>query len=177
VQAQIQTLGNNIGSLLAFIPGAQPYVAAIGPILDGLKPIIAAAAQQENNKEVTRLLVEGAPKVKDLIAKLQDGAAAMFANLTDAAARHATSAEVRRNPDLAKPDIARMETYRASVSNYVYLLDGLKSALDDAVAAAEQPASPVTLASLAEKSSQLAAQAEAVRRTWSALRSGMPPTP
>jgi hypothetical protein len=59
-----------------------------------------------------------------------------------------------------------------AVSNYVVLLEQYGRLLDALVAVYDQP-HPTTLASLAQRSALLSAQAEAWRRSLAALRSGL----
>jgi hypothetical protein len=107
VQAQVQTLAGNVSTLAAMVPGGQPFAAGIGPLVKQLEPVIAAAAQAQNDKEVRRLLNEGSPTVIALIDALRNGTGAIFLVLTDAAAERSL-VEGDQNPALAKSNIAQI---------------------------------------------------------------------
>jgi hypothetical protein len=171
-EAQLHALSGNITALIGFIPGAQPYLVAFDAALQQLKPLIDAAAQRANDKEVKRLLVEGAPHVYELIDAMKDGAKAMFNGLTDEAAKNAILPASLDNPALAEADIQRIEAYRIGVSNYDVLLDELKSTLESAVQAVQADDPQISVAALASASFRLRTQAEAVRLAWARLRSG-----
>jgi hypothetical protein len=80
-EAELHALSGNITALIGFIPGTQPYLVAFDAALQQLKPLIDAAAQRANDREVKRLLVEGAPHVYELIDAMKLGATAMFNGL------------------------------------------------------------------------------------------------
>ena len=171
-EAQLGQLTGNVGALLAFVPATQPYLAAAGAALTQLQPLLEAAARSHNNAEVRRLLIEGAPQLNELLAALRQGAVEMFNSLADASARAALAPAALDRPELAAADLARIETYRVGVANFIVLLGGVQSAFRDAVKAAAAPPGQVSVAALAETSVRLRVDAEAVRRTWSALRAG-----
>ena len=86
--------------------------------------------------------------------------------------RDAITVEGLDNPQLAQVAIDRVDGYRVAVSNYVVLLGELDRTLDSLISAFESERSSVTLATLAEQSAALTAQADALRRTFAVLRSG-----
>jgi hypothetical protein len=169
LHAELQSLSGEIGQLLVFLPGAGGAGPAIDGALAALKPLIDAAAQQQNDEEVKRLVLEGAPKARELIERLKDATPEMFNTLTAAAARAAVSPAALDNPETAKSDIARIEAYRVTVSNFVVLLDGLETALDKLVQAVEFPDETASLQSLADATANLRIYADAVRRAIAAL--------
>ena len=171
-EAQLTQLSGNVSALLAFVPATQPYLVATGAALAELKPLLDNAAQRNNNDEVRRLLISGAPQVKKLLGALRSGAAEMFNSLAETSARAALSPAALDSAELTRANIARIESYRIGVANFVVLLDELQNALADAVAAAEAPAGQLSVASLTDTSVRLRIEADAVRRAWSALRSG-----
>ena len=72
---------------------------------------------------------------------------------------------------LEAAEAARIEkAYRVAVSNYVVLLDQYGSLLSELVRIYDQSGGALTLASLARRSAQLSAQADAWRRSLAALR-------
>jgi phosphohistidine phosphatase SixA len=172
VHAELNSLSGSISGLISFFPGGAAAVPAIGPALSALQPLIDAAAQAQNDREVRRLVAEGAAPAKELIQALQDASPEVFATLTSRSAEAATSVAARDAPEIAKPDIERIEAYRVTVSNFVMLLEELKNALDEVVIAAQNPGGAASLKSLAEESAKLQAYADAVRKAYAALRSG-----
>jgi len=73
---------------------------------------------------------------------------------------------------VAKEHLHRIAAYRTAVSNYVILLDELERAFEQLVTAFQQPRNAVSLASVAQRTAQLTAHAEAWRRVYSLLRTG-----
>jgi hypothetical protein len=167
LHAQLDSLSGSIAKLLAFVPSGAAAGPALSGALTGLKPLIDAAAQQQNDAEVRRLVLEGYPKVKQLIEALKAATPAMFKTLSAASERAATE-----NPQAAQPHIARIEGYRVTVSNFVVLLNGLESALDKLLLAVQSPDETASLQSLSEETANLRIYAEAVRRAFAALNQG-----
>ncbi len=62
LHGQLQSLSSSIGQLLIFLPGGGAAGPAFSGALAALKPLIDQAAQQSNNEEIRRLVLEGAPK-------------------------------------------------------------------------------------------------------------------
>ena len=59
-KAQIQGLGATVAAGLAMVPGAQASAVLVAPVLSALEPVIEAAAQANNSRELKRLIVEAA---------------------------------------------------------------------------------------------------------------------
>ena len=91
LHGQLQSLSSSISQLLIFLPGGGAAGPAFSGALAALKPLIDQAAQQSNNEEIRRLVLDGAPKIKDLIDGLKEAAPLMFNMLTASAARAAVS--------------------------------------------------------------------------------------
>lgn len=172
LQGQLQGLSTNIGQLLVLVPGA----AVAGPAIDGalraLKPVIDAAARQSNVEEIRAEVLKGAPAARNLIEELKNATPAMFDTLTEAAADKITQPPALGNPEIVQPEIARIEAYRVTVSNFVVLLNGLESALDKLVVAVESPDDAATLQSLTDETANLRIYADAVRNAFAAVRHG-----
>lgn len=171
LHAELQSLSGNIGQLLAVLPGAAGAGPAIGGAVTALKPLIDAAAQQQNDQEIKRLVLEGAPSVREVIEKLREATPAMFDTLTASSARAAVSPAALDNPAIAKTDIARIEAYRVTVSNFVVLLNGLEAALDKLVRAVAAPETS-SLQALTEETANLRIYADAVRKAIAELSRG-----
>ena len=129
------------------------------------------AAQGSNAKELKRLTVRESPKVEKLLGALRTQAGEFFTTLTEAPMARFNLAVDK--PDVEAAEAARIEAYRIAVSNYVVLLDQYGSLLGEMVKVYDHPRGAVTLASLAERSAQLSAQADAWRRSLASLRAGL----
>jgi hypothetical protein len=170
-QAQLQSLAANVGGALelAGATGLGPSAAALA---GALKPVLDVAARHSNAGELRRNVKEVSPQVLALIEQLRATAPELFTTLTEQ-----SLARFRRdgllNAQIAELESRRIETYRVAVSNYVVLLDQYQSLLSGLVQAYGVEGKSVTLAGLAERSAQLSAQADAWRRTFSALRLGL----
>jgi hypothetical protein len=170
-QAQLQSLAANVGGALelAGATGLGPSAAALA---GALKPVLDLAARHSNADELRRNVKEVSPHVVALIEQLRATAPELFTTLTEQ-----SLARFRRdglvNAEIAELESRRIEAYRVAVSNYVVLLDQYQSLLSGLVRAYDVEGKSVTLAGLAERSAQLSAQADAWRRTFSALRLGL----
>lgn len=169
--AQVQALGQNIAALasVASGPGA---AAGLTAVLGALDPIIRDAAQRRNIDEMKRLVLSGAPLLKKLIESLRAAAPEVFNTLIFQSVKGVTSPEALDNKTVAKGNLDRIAAYRAAVSNYVMLLKELEISFDQLVMAFQQPRSAVSLATIAERSGRLSANAEAWRKVYSTLRAG-----
>jgi len=166
---QLQVLAGNLGTALAMVGGGG-VDATLGTALEAFKPLLQIAAQRANSEELKRLVKQESPKVDKLVEALRASARPMFRTLTGQSRRLLTRDGA--DPAQIKAEAARVEGYRVAISNYVMLLDQYGRLLGDLVAAYEQP-HPGSLASLAQRSARLSAQAEAWRRSLAALRSGL----
>src|SRR5690606_24965323 len=130
------------------------------------------ATQAKNVEEMKRLVLEGAPHAKHLIANLRRAAPEVFNTITYQSINAATRPAALTNGTVAKGHLDRITAYRIAVSNYVVLLSGLERTFDHLVAAFQRPRNAVSLADLAQSAAQLTAHAEAWRRVYSLLRTG-----
>ncbi len=169
-RAQLATLTGNLGLALdaAGVAGAGPTLSAL---LQAFSPVLDLAAQGSNAKELKRLTVRESPKVEKLLGALRTQAGEFFTTLTEAPMARFNLAVDK--PDVEAAEAARIEAYRIAVSNYVVLLDQYGSLLGEMVKVYDHPRGAVTLASLAERSAQLSAQADAWRRSLASLRAGL----
>jgi hypothetical protein len=159
---QVDALGQDVGALLALTGGD----IAINAALTALKPLLANVAKQSNAEEARRLILDGAPTVDRLIAALRAAVPASFNTLTSGLRLGAGVAAT------AAASVKDIEARRIAVSQYVVLLDRLQSAWDATVLAVRAPGG-ARLSDLVARSAELRADADAVRRTLAALRSGV----
>jgi hypothetical protein len=171
-QAEVQALSANVGNL-AEIAGATGAGAALKVFTDAIQPVLDLAAKRANAKELSRMVRQVSPQALAVIGKLRETAPELFTMLT------AQSLERFRSPSggltnkaVAEAEANRIAAYRSAVSNYVVLLDQYERLLQQLVGAYDVEGRSITLAGLVEQSAQLSAQADAWRRTYSALRMG-----
>jgi hypothetical protein len=169
-KGQLVTLTGNLGLALsaAGISGAGP---TLNVLLQAFNPVLDLAAQGANAKELKRLAVQESPQVEKLVGELRTQAGEFFTTLTEAPMARFNLAPDK--PDVEAAEAAHIEAYRVAVSNYVVLLDQYGSLLGDLVKVYDQPKGTITLASLADRSAQLSAQADAWRRSLASLRAGL----
>jgi hypothetical protein len=169
-KGQLVALTGNLGLALsaAGVAGAGP---TLNVLLQAFNPVLDLAAKGANANELKRLVVQESPQVEKLVDELQTQAGEFFITLTEASMARFNLALDK--PDVAAAEAARIEAYRVAVSNYVVLLDQYGSLLGDLVNVYDQPTGTVTLGSLAERSAQLSAQADAWRRSLASLRAGL----
>lgn len=171
-QAQLQHLGSGIAGVLSLIPPAAPGAAAIGPLLTSLAPLVEEAARAQNIQEMRDLTVKAAPAFGRLLAALEAAAPEMFEVLTRSAQRRVPK-ETRNNPQLAADVVHQIDGYRSAVSNFVLLLEELKGAHGEIIAAlAQAENAPPSLSMLADRAARLNAQATALRQAFVILRRG-----
>lgn len=178
-QAEIQSLAGNVGGVIE-IAGAAGASAAMQGVVGALKPLLELAAKQSNAKELARNVKQVSPKVVVVIGQLRGAAPELFNTLTERALANLQRAKLQRaklKPDsgaeAVRIEAVRIEAYRTAVSNYVVLLDQYERLLDRLVESYDATGKVVTLSGLVQQSAQLSAQADAWRRTYSALRMGI----
>jgi len=169
-QAEVQSLAANVGSVLDLAGGSGVGTALTG-LSSALQPLLGFAAQHENAKELARNVKTVSPQAIALIAELRNAAPALFRTLTERSLARMNTQGLT-SADIAKVEAARIEAYRAAVSNYVVLLDEYQRLLTHLVDSYDSKGS-ITLSGLTQRSAELSAQADAWRRTYSALRMGL----
>jgi hypothetical protein len=167
-RGELQTLAANVGAALAVV-GVSGAGAALNGALGALQPLLDLAAKDANAVELERLVREEAPKVERLIEALRQSAPELFITLTEQSFAR-LSKEGLTSAEVEKTEAAAIEYYRVAVSSFVVLLDQYQSLLKELVASYDRRRNPVTLASLAERSADLSARAEAWRKTLAAIR-------
>ncbi len=169
-QAEVQGLAGNIGGVLE-IAGAGEFAVALKGFATAVQPLLDLAARHANAKELARNVKQVSPQAIAVIAKLRVSAPELFAMLTEQPLARFRTVGLT-NAEVAAVEAGRIEAYRAAVSNYIVLLDQYERLLGRLVETYDTEGKTLTLAGLVEQSAQLSAQADAWRRTYSALRMG-----
>jgi hypothetical protein len=170
-QAEVQGLSANVGGLLDMArPGAGVLLTGV---TEALKPLLEIAAKNANAKELTRNVKRVAPDAKAVIRQLRLAAPEMFTTLTQQSLSTLTSLKTPPSAEIAKIEDKRISAYRIAVSNYVVLLGRYEELLDQLVDSYDAEGKVITLSGLLQRSTDLSAQADAWRRTYSALRMGL----
>jgi len=171
-QAEVQALVGNVGGALE-IAGAGAAGVTLKVFTESIQPLLDIAARRANAKELARVVKDVSPKAVDVIAKLRETAPVLFTMLTEQPLlRFRDKDGGLKVKAIAEAEKNRIDAYRIAVSNYVVLLDQYEHLLQQLVAAYDTEGKTLTLAGLVEQSAQLSAQADAWRRTYSALRMG-----
>jgi hypothetical protein len=182
--AQLHSLATNLGATAgaAGAVAGVPASAGLAPVLDRLmsaiEPLARRAAERGNIEELERLVVMEAPKVEAVLGALRDGLPVLFDTLVRVPMARLDEAMLIENDrpanaGIAEAEVARIEGYRAAVSNLVLLLGQYDQLLHDLIATYDTPHGSITLAALTERAGRLAAGAEAWRRTLASLRAGI----
>lgn len=169
-RAELGLLAANIAGVAALGPTGNVAQVVVVPALDALKPLIDGAANAQNTAELRRLVVEFAPLIKELNAKLRSGAEPMFHMLL---ARDREIIVVGDGDPVAA--LARIDGYRVALANWLVLLDLIDQATDQLVAAVTAPRNTAVLANLAELSARISTYAEGARRALAVIRAGSQP--
>jgi hypothetical protein len=169
-QAEVQALAGNLGGV-AELAGASGAGVALQGFAGALQPLLDIAAKRANAKELARNVKEVSPKAMEVAEQLRKSAPELFTTLTQGPLKAFTEDGVDK-PHIAVAEKKRIEAYRSAVSNYVVLLDQYQRLLDALVRSYDNEGKSVTLSGLVQQSTQLSAQADAWRRTYSALRMG-----
>lgn len=161
---EVDALGQEISGLLA-LTGAS---VALAPALAAIKPVLANVAKQANAEEARRLIIEGTPRITELIGALRVAAPPMFNILIAGPRRDLDNAT---DSTTAGAVIKAIDLRRTAVSDYVVLLGRLQQAWDATAAAARNPGGS-RLTDLVAQTARLRSDADAVRKTLAALRAG-----
>jgi hypothetical protein len=169
-QAEVQSLAGNVGGVLD-LAGASGVGVALQGFASALQPLLEIAAKRANAKELARSVKEISPKAVAVADQLRIAAPELFTTLTERPLARLRTVGLT-NAEVAAAERARIEGYRSAVSNYVVLLDQYKQLLERLVQSYDTEGRSITLSGLVQKSTELSAQADAWRRTYSALRTG-----
>jgi hypothetical protein len=171
---QLTSLTSNLGGALSgalSMVGAPGIKTALTPLVAAFNPLLKTAATNANATELKRLVSVESPKVLVLVKSLRDQSKEFFNTLTEANMARFNLAYDK--PELAAIEMARIEAYRISMSNYVVLLEQYGDLLDDLAKTYSESRNRASLAALNERSAQLSAQVDAWRRTSAALRTAL----
>ena len=113
------------------------------------------------------MIVGAGGKVGELILALRDATPAM-----DKALISETEKQLELEDHPQSAELARIDAYRTAVADYAVLLGRLNYAWQQLVAAAERPSNQASLASLAQTSASIVADAGTVRQSLAVLRRG-----
>lgn len=150
-RGQIQSIIGKL-SMIAGNPAIGAAAGELSGLLDQLLRVISI-------EEAKRLVVAGAPAIRELVAALRNATPAIFRELTD---------DILATGGTAK----KIDAERIVVANFVVMLDRLDLTFAQLVRAFEHPTNPVTLAALVAVSTQLEADVKSVRQAYIALRTG-----
>jgi hypothetical protein len=168
--AQANALLQNLGGV-ATLTGGPAASAGLQGAIDALTPLLSDIVNQLSAREARQLILKSEKPVRALIIALRDSTPSVFNTVTTDTE---TRLGIRHSPTLAA-DKAKYEAYRKIVANYYVLLDQLNDTWTETVAAAQTP-SPTTITDIANRAGQLKADAAAVNRAYSILRTGVVPT-
>jgi hypothetical protein len=147
-RGQLLSIASTIGQLTKF--------AQLAPAAGQLSSVIDEAIRLYDIGESKRLVVEGAPLVKDVLTRLRNSTGTIFETIV-------ADAKLTGNPRFS------LEAERVRVANFVVLLDQLQAALDRMVVAYLNPTNAVTLADLAKATGELNADVTAARKAFATL--------
>lgn len=150
-RGQIQGIIGKL-STLAGNPAIGAAAGELSGLLDQLLRVISL-------EEAKRLVIAGAPAIRDLVAALRSATPAIFRELVD---------DILATGGTAK----KIKDERAIVSNFVVMLDRLDQTFVYLVQAFERPSNPVTLSVLVALSTQLEADVKSVRQAYIVFRRG-----
>lgn len=165
-RAELGILAANLAGVAALVPGAAGAPALAGPLLAALQPLIDGAARAQNAAELKRLVIEAAPKVKELNEALRMGAEPLFHTIASG------QRQIIVDGGDAQAAIVRIQAYRVAFANWLKLLGLVDQATDQLVAAVSSPGNTASLASLVELSTNITTYAEGARRALAVFRSG-----
>jgi hypothetical protein len=168
-RAEIGLLLAHLRAIALLMPGGEGAAAAAGRAAPVLEAVLGRALEAGNAAKLRRIVLEGGPQLRRLIAALRAAAPAMF-DLIAAGAAEIAVTRGPRDPEIARAAIRSIEARRVAVANYAILLERLDDGLERLIAAVAQPADRARLAVLATSAAQLARDAVTMRRALTADR-------
>ena len=171
-KAQINSLAASVAGVVTLATGgtALPIVA----IADKLTPLIEQWAEAKDAEELRRLVLEGEPIVKSLIASLQSASVTMYETLTRESMR-AVRTTLADNPAARHTAFVQMAESNILVADYVVLLGKLSDTLSALASAVRSPESPLALSSLAASADSVLIQARAASGAIALIKAGRAP--
>jgi hypothetical protein len=167
-QAQISALASSVGAIAALGTGgaAAPIV---GVVVSGLQPLVRRWAEAKDVAELRRLVLEGAPKVDELLEQLQASSNSIYRTLISQPS-NAAEGPLRTDKAARRAVLLTMSVDVAMVANFVNLVTALREALAALVSAVREPGSGVTLEALSASSNELLVQAQTAVRSVEIIR-------
>jgi hypothetical protein len=149
IMALIGTLSTLVGN-----PAISAAAGELSGVLDQLLRVVSL-------EEAKRLVADGEPAIRQLIASLRLAAPQIYRTLID-------DFLATGGADTAK----KISAQRVVVANFVVMLDRLEQTFAMLVQAFQRPSNPVTLAALVTMSAQLDSDVKAARQALVVLRRG-----
>jgi hypothetical protein len=169
--AQLQTAAGNLAGIAQALKiGGAGFAAAITGPIGALAPLIDQAAAQFSRDEARRLILSGSEQVHAIIAAERAAVPAIWNIITSDWRDELTLISPKDFQGAARLR-ARIETYRAILSNYAIMLGLLDTAWTETVAATTNP-QPATLSDLVALTGQLRTSSETLARAYASLRAG-----
>lgn len=131
--ADLNAIAGNVSILTGPLPGADILGTAASSLLNLLTPVIA----QDNREEFRRIVLQGQPHVKAMIASLRRLTRPQFGTIT-APLRHQWDAALGR-PDDQKKIADDINGWYKAFADYVVLLDTMEQKLDAMADAVRNP--------------------------------------
>jgi hypothetical protein len=164
--AQISALANSIGGIAALGTGGTA-APIIGVVVNGLQPLVRQWAEAKDMAELRRLVLEGAPKIDELLQQLEKSSSSIYRTLIS----QPRSTALRTDDKIARRSaILTISADVAMVANFVNLIGALREALAALIDVVRDPASGATLEALSASSNELLVQAQAAVRTVEIIR-------
>lgn len=165
-RAQVQqTITSLTGAVSAFAPEAAvaetPIQTVVGAVARLLEPAIAA----ENRAQFNRIVLDGYPKVRELIGILRDFTPAQY-SLTTRTLRERWVRQEANRPAIA----AEINAWHRVFGDYVALLNALERNLTALHAAVERPRAMPLLVRASTGAAELRGYAEMLRRSIDEIR-------
>jgi hypothetical protein len=163
-KANLGVLGQSVSGLasLANVSGLP-----IGAAVNALQEAVELWLRAENTEELKRLVLDGEPKLDELLAKLQESGGTVYGTLASGPDRAFAESE---NETEKRVLVAEMAEANLKVSNYVRLLGGLREAMRTLADAVRSGGSSASLASLSASSEMLLSDAMAASRAVAMFR-------
>lgn len=164
-RGQLGQVLDNLGGI--GIPQVGQATAVIKPIADLLVTALSPAIQADNREQFRRIVLDGAPRVHELIGVLRAHTPTQYSSTT-VVLRRAAAADPR--PTNHAELVARINAWHRAYADYVALLDAIDQRLAELRAAIAQPRSVPLLQRAVAGSADLRAHADALRLSLARLR-------
>ena len=172
-KAQVDAIAGSVAGLVAMATGGVG-LPVVDIVKQQLMPLIALWAEAKNTEELRRLVLEGEPTVRSLIAGLQNATIPMFETMTREPMRAARTT-LADNAPARRTAFVRMEETNTLLSDYVVLLGKLNDMMSALAAAVRSPDSSSALASLAASAESVLIQARAASGAIALIKAGRAP--